>query len=147
MSKLEDLVVLDGIEKVSCWPLELAESLLKDPMPWGGLWPGHPENGPNRQYDYSTLANCVNAYHRHPPGSQWKHPLSDPQFSEHCSTYPTQELLDAIFIISRADRFVDGAIRKHESNMRQALQEVVRRVHSATPPIFLLVADGETKQM
>ena len=147
MSQSKDVVILDGIQRVSRWPLELAESLLKDPTPWGRFWPGHPENDPNRQHDYWTLANCVNAYHRHPLGSQWKNPLHDPQLSEHCSTYSTQELLDAIFYIARADHFSYGAIRKHEAHLRQALQEVVRRVHSATPPIFLLTADGETKQM
>ncbi|SRR5258708_1882217 len=155
MSKSEELVILDGIEKVSHWPLALAESLLNDPTPWGNFWPGHPENGPTRQRDYYRVANCVNGYHRHPLGSHWKNPLIDEQFSERCSTYTTQELLDGIFWLSRAEHFSYGVIRANEAHLRQALQEVVHRVHSATPPTFLLAsdqlseerrADGETKE-
>ncbi|HET8911707.1 MAG TPA: hypothetical protein VFN23_09610, partial [Ktedonobacteraceae bacterium] len=61
--------------------------------------------------------------------------------SERCSTYTTQELLDGIFWLSRAEHFSYGVTRAKEAQLRQALQEVVHRVHSATPPTFLLASD------
>lgn len=132
MQEVDDLVILDGISLVAEWPLELAESLLADPTPWWGSWPGDPTDQPNRGPDYARLANCVYAYCRYP---RRVHLLRDLEVSN-C---PTQQLLDALYLEFCCERFGYGSIRRYESRLRQAVQEVVRRAHSEHPPHFFAV--------
>lgn len=136
----EDLVLLDGHSCASTWPTPLAESLLADPTPWWGSWPGDPADTPNRGPDFARLVNCVYGYARY---ARW-HDLklfyvgvSDA--ATHYETCPTQRILDALHFEFCRERFGYGHIRHQEPLLRQALQEVVSRVHSAHPPSFLAV--------
>lgn len=136
----EDLVLLDGHSFVSTWPTSLAESLLADPTPWWGSWPGDPTDEPNRGPDFAQLVNCVYGYCRYARiGDLQLFYGEASDFSTRCSTYPTQMILDALYFVFCRERFGYGLIRRHEKLMRQALQEVVHRVHSAHPPHFLAV--------
>jgi hypothetical protein len=132
MQEADDLVILDGISLVSAWPVALAESLLADSTPWWGSWPGDPTDQPNQGSDYAQLANCVYAYCRYP---KRVHLLRDPDVS----IYSTQQLLDALYLELRFEHFGYGQIRRYEPRLRQAVQEVVQRVHSAHPPHFQAV--------
>lgn len=145
-SDAEQEVLLDGNSCVSNWPLDQAEALLADPTPWWGSWPGDPANEPNRGPEFAQLANCVYGYCRYPKPVHLL--LHDPQVS----LSPTQKLLDALFFEFCIERFNYGHIRGHEPQMRQALHEVVQRVHSKGPPRFLAVTrlrywlmDGDTR--
>lgn len=140
LSPAEDLVLLDGHSCVSAWPTSLAESLLADPTPWWGSWPGDPTDKPNRGPDFAQLVNCVYGYCRYAHVGDLKL-LSgaSSDFSTRCSISPTQQILDALFFAFCRERFGYGHIRKQERLMRQALQEVVSRVHSEHPPQFLAV--------
>lgn len=140
MKEAEDLVILDGISLVSEWPLELAESLLDDSTPWWGSWPGDPTDEPNRGPDFAQLVNCVYGYCRYAHKGDLKLLYgASSDFSTRCSISPTQQILDALYFTIHRERFGYGHIRKHERLMRQALQEVVSRVHSEHPPQFLAV--------
>lgn len=133
----EDLVLLDGLSFVWEWPLELAESLLAesllaDPTPWGGPWWGDPKKRPHRGTEFARLVNCVYGYCRYQKPVRL---LKDPPFS----TCTTQKILDGIYFIFRFERFAENISGENETLKRQALQEVVRRVHSEHPPRFLAV--------
>lgn len=130
-------VKLDGHFASDSWPLELARSLLRDPLPWGTWWPGHPEeHRPNRHADFNKLALQVTAYTRHPPGVAWHNPIRDESSDQTYASYSTQDLLDALFLAARGDRFNYGLICRLEPRLRLMLQEVVRRVQSEEPPQF-----------
>lgn len=108
-----ETVVLDGATPGLPWPLELAESLLADASAWG---PAVAASGPDdsRYADVWRLAACVNAYHRHPSGSAWDHPLRDDALVAHLHRYTTQQLLDALFLGVRGKHFSYGLIRRRE---------------------------------
>lgn len=134
-------VKLDGIFATDPWPLELARSLLRDPLPWGTWWPGHPEeHRPTRYADFNRLALQVTAYKRHRPGVSWgvswSNPVRDEDLDQALERYSTQDLLDALFFATRGDRFNYGLICRLEPRLRLILQEVVRRVQSEEPPQF-----------
>lgn len=136
----EEQVLLDGLAFVSEWPTALAESLLADPTPWWGSWPGDPTDEPNRGPDFARLINCVYGYCRYAHVSDLKLFYGEPSdFSARCFTCPTQKILDALYFMFCRERFGYGHIRREEPRMRQALQEVVHRVHSEHPPHFLAV--------
>ncbi|HZS79607.1 MAG TPA: hypothetical protein VFA41_23545 [Ktedonobacteraceae bacterium] len=128
------------------WPLQLAESLLANPVSWGPptyvLGFGYIEeekNAPDQFDNFYQLATCVNGYERHPDNySKFVDSISDEVKAGHSlEKFSTQDLLDAVFIVCRQERFCDGLIRSYEPALRAMVQEVVRRVHSDTPPIFL----------
>jgi hypothetical protein len=130
-------VQLDGQFATAPWPVDVAVSLLHDPAAWGYWWPGHPDNQrPNRHADFNQLALQVTAYHRHLPGSAWSNPLRDEDLRQTFASYSTQDLLDAVFLAARGDRFNYGLICRLEPQLRLILQEVVRRVQSEDPPHF-----------
>lgn len=136
----DDLVLLDGHSCVSAWPTSLAESLLADPTPWWGSWPGDPADKPNRGTDFALLVNCVYGYCRYARYQDLK--LFSAAFSEgatRCTMSPTQQILDALYFAFCRERFGYGHIRAKEPLLRHALQEVVSRVHSDHPPQFLAV--------
>jgi hypothetical protein len=117
------------------WPIQ----------PLGGPWWGDPKETPNRGSEFAQLVNCVHGYCRYPKPV---HLLKEPSFS----TYTTQKILDGLYFIFRFERFADSTSGKNEPLKRQAVQEVVRRVHSEYPPCFLAVTrltyslmDGERR--
>jgi hypothetical protein len=112
----------------------LAESLLADPTPWGS--PADILIN-DRYQDVYRLATCVNRYHRYPPGSPWRNPIQDPHLAEHLEHYTTHELLDGVFWGVRSEQFNEGLTAGVESSLRLAVREVVRRIHSDTPPTFV----------
>jgi hypothetical protein len=129
-----DIVLLDGPDAPSEWPLALAESLLQDPTPWGiPLRRG----AANRYQDAHRLATCVNMYHRLQAGTPWRNPIQDPALADHLARYTTQELLDGVFWGVRGERFSAGLTLEVEPRLRLAVAEVVRRIHSDTPPTFV----------
>ena len=119
--------------------LELTEDLLADPSAWG---PAVAASGPDdsRYADVWRLAAGVNAYHRHPPGSEWDHPLRDDALGAHLPRYTTQHLLDAFFLGVRGEHFNYGFTRRLEPQLRVIVGEVVRRVRATDPPVFVLPA-------
>ena len=146
MDKQNDEVYLaKGCET---WPVELAEKLLASPLSWGPPTYvfGHYVDDPNQpdQFDeFLKLARCVDgAYKRHGGDMgeawDWANPVIEHvRAGDSCAEYTTQDLLDILFLCLRGDRFSDGLIRSVEPLLRRMLQEVVRRVHSPTPPVFL----------
>ncbi len=84
------------------------------------------------------MAAYVNAYHRHPPGAEWDHPLRDDALVTHLHRYTTQQLLDAFFLGVRGEHFSYGFTRRLEPRLRAVLGEVVHRVRAADPPVFVL---------
>jgi hypothetical protein len=130
-----ETVVLDGATAKLPWPLELAENLLADASPWGPAVVGPDDS---RYADVWRLAACVNAYHRHLPGSDWEHPLRDDALEAHLDRYTTQQLLDAFFLGVRGEHFNFGFTRRLEPQLRVILGEVVRRMHAPDPPAFAL---------
>lgn len=139
-SSTEDLVLLDGHSCVSVWPTALAESLLADPTPWYGSWPGDPTDKPNRGPDFSRLVNCVYGYCRYARMYDLKLFYAGSfDIAARCSTCPTQQILDALYFEFCRERFGYGHLRGQEKLLRRALQEVVSRVHSVHPPQFLAV--------
>lgn len=153
MKEAEDLVLLDGNSCMLAWPTPLAESLLADPTPWWGSWPGDPTDEPNRGPDFAHLVNGVHGYCRYAHIGDLR--LFYPDYSDiaaRCSTSSTQQILDALHFELVRERFGYGHLRKVEALLRQALQEVVSRVYSAHPPQFLAVTrltyalmDNETR--
>ena len=131
------------------WPVELAEQLLASALPWGppayGLGVGYPDDPhqPDQSHAFSTLAQCVDgAYERHGRSMReawdWARPLIESlKASGSCAQYPTQDVLDLVFLHARGERFSDGLIRSAEALLRELVREVVQRVHSSTPPTFL----------
>ena len=130
-----DIVVLDGSTAKLHWPLDLAEDLLADASAWEPAVTGPDDS---RHADVWRLTACVNAHHRHPPGEDWKHPLRDDALGTSPHRYSTQQLLDAFFLSVRGEHFSYGFTRRLDPRLRVALGEVVRRVHAADPPIFVL---------
>jgi hypothetical protein len=130
-----DTVVLDGATAKLPWPLELAEDLLADASPWGPAITGPDDS---RYADVWRLAAYVNAYHRHPPKSEWDHPLRDDALVAQLHRSTTQQLLDAFFLGVRGEHFNYGFTRRLEPQLRMILGEVVRRVRTADPPDFAL---------
>jgi hypothetical protein len=122
-----DEVLLDGHNEIQQWPVALAKSLLDDTTSWAQ----------DRFRDFYYLATCVNGYNRHPFGDEWgPHLLREIESGGPLQKYATQELLDLVFIICRADRFSDGLIKNTEAQLRKIVQEVTRRVESDSPPTF-----------
>jgi hypothetical protein len=132
-----EIVLLDGPNATLPWPLALAEELLADAAPWGP-----PASGPDdsRYADVWRVAAYVNAYHRHPPGSDWRHPLRDDTLMANLPRYTTQQLLDGFFMGVRGEHFSYGLTRSLEPRLRVVIGEVVRRVCAADPPVFVLQA-------
>jgi hypothetical protein len=154
----EDIVLLDGAkDHVKRWPLELAESLLADDASWGiddsdWLEALLPEKSTKKKtakrvrerdrfHDFYKLVTSVNGYNRHADDyPTWTSAfIQSVKAEESCERHTTQELLDAVFIICRNERFVDGLIVSNEPQLRFIIQEVVRRVRSNTPPTFITV--------
>jgi hypothetical protein len=59
--------------------------------------------------------------------------------------YATQELLDVLFVACRTDRFRSGTLKAEEPRLRLLLQEVVRRVHSVSPPTFVVTSNTDDR--
>lgn len=128
-----DKVILDGPITYLPWPLDLAEELLADASPWGPAVTGPDDS---RYTDVWRVAACINAYYRHPPGSDWDNPLRDDALVAHLHRYTTQQLLDGFFLGVRANHFNSGLTRRLEPQPRADLREVVRRVRGLDPPMF-----------
>ena len=123
--------------------------LLASALPWGppayGLGIGYPDDPhqPDQSHAFFLLAQCVDdAYERHGGGMReawdWARPLIESlKASGSCTEYLTQDLLDLVFLHARGERFSDGLIHSAEAMLREMVGEVVQRVHSATPPMFL----------
>ena len=136
-------------KKCQHWPVDLAEKLLASPLPWGpptyALGIGYIDNPeqPDQASDFFELARYVDgAYERHGEGIgevwDWATPIiKNVKEGGSCEAYTTQDLLDIVFLHVRGERFSDGLIRSAEPMLREIVREVVRRVHSATPPVFL----------
>jgi hypothetical protein len=129
-----DRVVLDGLHTDEDWPVELAESLIADQTPWGL---GIGESGHSQSMKFYRLARCVNAHNRHHGGYEWAHLALEAIESHSSEAYSTQDLLDIVCLVCRADHFRNGTVRTEEPRLRLVLQEVVQRVHSDAPPIFV----------
>lgn len=85
---------------------------------------------------------CVDsAYNRHGDMGEtgkWANPiLSQVKARTSYEGLSTQDLLDVVFLTCRVDRFCDGIIRQREPLLRAIIQEVVRRIHSDSPPVFI----------
>jgi hypothetical protein len=151
MHKERDKVLLS--KEVQRWPIELAEALLANPLPWGpptyALGVGYVDDHEllDQSDAFFELANCVNgAYERHGDiGEAWKWAKSilPPEKAGKSSTAcSTQDLLDIVFLYCRGERFSDGLIRENEPLLRSIVQEVVQRINSDTPPEFIIQALG-----
>jgi hypothetical protein len=145
MRKHPDEVYLSKRNKSEYWPVELAEKLLASQLPWGPAYAfGKSINQPNQLDDVHILAFCVDgAYERHGgdinEAWKWAHPLLHHLKSGgSCEQYATQDLLDLVFLNVRLERFSDGHIRSEEALLRDIVREVVRRVQSSHPPVFLV---------
>jgi hypothetical protein len=93
--------------------------------------------------DFIALANCVDgAYERHGDIGDawaWARPImKHVEGGGSCTEYATQDLLDIVFLCCRGERFNDGLIRSAEAVLREMVGEVVRRVRSSTPPVFVV---------
>lgn len=131
-SQAEQEVLLDGNSFVSNWPLDQAEALLADQTPWWGTWPRDASDEADPKARYIWLANCVHGYCRYP---KLTHLLREPLIA----ASSTQQLLDGIYFLFRRERFQGEACAWAEPLFRQALHEVVQRIHSPHPPQFLAV--------
>lgn len=129
------------------WAIHLAEKLLANSQPWGppayvlGTYTDDPEQ-PDQSNEFLKLASFVDgAYERHGDigdAWHWASPiLAHIKEIGSCTEYTTQDLLDIVFLCARGERFRDGLIRSTEPTLRVMLQEVVRRVHSSSAPVFL----------
>jgi hypothetical protein len=105
-----------------------------------------PPAPPDQGQDFHTLAGHINGgYTRHPhkdadANEAWKwaiETLCAIEASGSCVVYTTQELLDIPFLLVRLDRFSGGSILAAEPLLRLILTEVVRRVKSEQPPVFV----------
>jgi hypothetical protein len=136
--------------KCEYWPVELAEKLLTSPLSWGppayalGIgYIGDPKQL-DQSSDFFELARCVDgAYERHggDMGEAWNWAnsiIKNMKERGSSAQYTTQDLLDIVFLHSRGERFSDGLIRSAEPILRNIVQEVVRRVHSSSSPVFLV---------
>lgn len=131
------------------WPVAIAEQLLANPTPWGppayALGIGYIDDPrlPDQSREFMGLAHCVNgAYERHGGDMgtawNWANPIMERvKAGSSCTAYSTQDLLDIVFLCARGERFSDGLIRSAEPVLREIVREVVRRVHSPHPPVFL----------
>ncbi|GHO72443.1 hypothetical protein KSD_02140 [Ktedonobacter sp. SOSP1-85] len=149
LRKHPDKVYLSKRQKIEHWPVELAEKLLASPLPWGpptyafGRYIDDPTQ-PDQNDDVHALAFCVNdAYERHggdiSEAWKWANPLLQHlKAGGSCEQYATQDLLDLVFLNVRFERFSDGHIRSEEALLRDIVREVVQRVHSPYPPVFLV---------
>lgn len=147
MNKKNDEVHL--ARKCQHWPVHLAEKLLASLLPWGPptyvLGIGYIDNPkqPDQASDFFELARYVDgAYERHGKdiGKAWNWATSiinNVEEGRSCEEYTTQDLLDIVFLHVRGERFSDGLIRSAEPMLREIVREVVGRVHSSTPPVFL----------
>ncbi len=136
MMSNDDVVVLDGPFAQLPWPVEEAETLLADTTPWGL---GEDERGPNQTGRFCHLAQYVNGYLRGHDSLFWVLPILDEVDAVGSyAKYSTQDLLDILFVMCRAERFTYGVIKRDEPRLRRLLQEVVRRVRSDHPPTFVL---------
>jgi len=129
------------------WPVELAEALLSNPLPWGpplyalGRYFDDPTQ-PDQSELFMELASSVDgAYNRHGgTGDPWNWAstlMARVKAGVSFTEYSTQDLLDIVFLLYRGERFNDGLIREEEPLLRTIVQEVVKRVHSMTPPTFI----------
>ncbi|GHO89154.1 hypothetical protein [Dictyobacter formicarum] len=154
MGERQDEVLLGkGVKR---WPVERAEALLASPLPWGpptyALGIGYvddPKLGDQAQ-DFMGLAMCVDgAYNRHGNmGQAWKWANPILRQVETRTSYEglsTQDLLDVVFLSCRGERFSDGLIRQRESLLRAIIQEVVRRICSDAPPVFIVQKSDTTE--
>jgi hypothetical protein len=133
----KDEVILDGQNEIQQWPITLAQRLLDDTTSWAGG---------ERFQDFYYLATCVTGYNRHPFGSKWGPNLLNNIKSEGIQEkHTTQELLDLMFHICRADRFNDGLIKTEEPQLRRIVQEVVQRIESSSPPTFINMEPNKRK--
>ena len=143
----DEVLLSSGVER---WPVELAEALLANAQPWGPpvyIWVvGYVNDVANRlphQHDlFLALARNVNGvYKRHGSMSEavnWASPIVEQvQTGGSCAAFSTQDLLDIVFLYGRGERFTEGLIRGAEPVLRTLILEVVKRVHSQSPPIFL----------
>jgi hypothetical protein len=136
-------------KRVKRWPVERAEALLANPLPWG---PPTYASG-NRLFDdpkledqsdgFIQLAMCVDGgYNRHGDigkAGKWVNPiLRQVKVENSYEGLSTQDLLDVIFLSCRGERFCDGLIRQRELLLRAIIQEVVRRIYTDTPPVFIV---------
>lgn len=153
MDKRSDEVLL--AKGMKHWPVELAESLLANPLPWGpptyALGIGYTDDPTleDQSHDFMALAMCVDgAYTRHHDmgkAETWATTLLRHREVNDPPEQPsTQDLLDVVFLSCRGERFCDGLIRQREALLRTYIQEVVRRIHSDTPPVFI-VQEVDTK--
>ncbi|QBD76122.1 hypothetical protein EPA93_08915 [Ktedonosporobacter rubrisoli] len=142
-----DEVYLSTCTQIEHWPLELAEKLLDDPLPWGppAYAFGHyvaDQQGPEQCSDFLELVSYVDgAYERHgddsPEAWKWADIICrDLEKNGTLAQYTTQDLLDILFLHTRYERYCDGHIRSVETLLRKILQAVVQRVHSLHPPVF-----------
>ena len=146
MRKQPDEVLL--AKQVQCWPVELAETLLTNPAPWGppvyapGL--GYMKDdyeSPDQFAAFSKLAKCVDgAYNCHGEGfGTWMNATVEKlKAGASYEEYSTQDLLDIVFLCCRGERFSDGLIRTAEPLLRTIVQGVVKRVRSDAPPTFIV---------
>ncbi|GHO68378.1 hypothetical protein KSC_072700 [Ktedonobacter sp. SOSP1-52] len=149
MRKHPDEVYLSKRNKIEHWPVELAEKVLASPLPWGpptyafGGYIDDPTQ-PDQSDDVHALAFCVDGAYEHHGGDigeawKWARPLLHHLKSGgSCEQYATQDLLDLVFLNVRLERFSDGHIRSEEALLRDIVREVVRRVQSSHPPVFLV---------
>jgi len=142
MRKQPDEVFL--AKGVLCWSVEIAEEILAKPLPWGP--PTYGSGGyiedptlPDQSGVFYDLAVSVNGYDRHRDGGvAWASPIEENiKTGGSCVETSTQDLLDIVFFYCRGERFCDGLIRSAEPLLRTMIQEVVQRVHSETPPMFI----------
>ena len=132
------------------WPIDRAEKLLASSLPWGpstyalGIGSNNDQKQPDQSSDFLKLAEYVDgAYERNGNNMSaawdWAKPIIQSVKSGGSrAKYPTQDLLDILFLHARGERFSDGLIRSAEPMLREMVKEIIRRVNSATPPVFLV---------
>ncbi|GER86268.1 hypothetical protein KDW_04300 [Dictyobacter vulcani] len=151
MEERQDEVLLG--KEVKRWPVELAEALLASPLSWGpptyALGIGYVDDPQleDQSDGFIQLAMCVDsAYDRHGEAGQWANPiLRQVKAEAPYEELSTQDLLDVVFLSWRGERFCDGLIRQREPLLRAILQEVVRRIRSDAPPVFIVQKSDTTE--
>ena len=156
MKEQADEVYLSTRRQVERWPIELAEKLIANPLPWGppayafGKYADDPAL-PDQHHDFSALVSCVDdAYDRHghdiSKAWEWANPICrDLETNGTFAQYTTQDLLDILFLNARYERFCDGHIRSVETLLRNIVRAVVQRVRSPHPPVFLVPKGRDSK--
>lgn len=132
MNPSNDMVVLDGMYPDTSWPIEAAKRLVTDEKPWSS------EVGENDQSElFAYVASFVAGRNRYKDRVSTIIRLLLSDFP--LDSLSTQQLLDMLNLIWRAQHHVGGSLDKIESRLRQLLNIVILRIESTNPPLFIKI--------